>query len=680
MESDDDLDHLVTDDVSEVRKMVGIVKASNGEDAASIKSESDDQEGGESLGFSAADHPLSEADVKSEPESEDDGYGDAEKDALISSYLSTLKSSMGGPLSTDESSDEYDASIKSENDEYDASIKSENDDDDVSGKSGPVTESESEQPVNESMDDMDDTKNSVKLSATERKPLSKKQKPKKGKAMKGNKSAGLEEKKPKKEPKKEPNPEQSKKKKKKKKRATVQIDKPTSAHEKELMSLVFGDTKQLVSNLAASEKKSDASQVKDPPLRQPDGKSTSKRQAVWHDSDDDDLEDSANMKRNKFTYEELPEQLTNDRRRKQFEQIVGKPKWADLDRVQEPDSDDEMLQTVGHVVKGTPSQGIPKGMIELKKLKNLNRETKTEGEITSISFHPTSMVAIITGKHGLVSIVAVDGVRNEKLHTIWLPKMRIVCSRLSPDGNEVIFGSYRKFYHVYNLINGQSDTLKIPDQDTWLMKNFRISRCGKYLASAGEFGEVHLMSAKSKEVLKTIQLRYPCQSLAFTPDSRYLLCHSNDTEVSVYSLEQGRIVNVFLDDGCVNGSCIAICPNGQFVATGSRQGIVNVYSLDETLTQKHPVPLNVFNNLTTYIDSLSFNATSELLLIASSTVKNAVKLIHLKSGSVFRNFPLHMTHLGHVTMAEFSPSGGYLALGTKESTVLLFRVKHYPNY
>uniref|UniRef100_A0A182VSK3 U3 small nucleolar RNA-associated protein 18 homolog n=1 Tax=Anopheles minimus TaxID=112268 RepID=A0A182VSK3_9DIPT len=444
------------------------------------------------------------------------------------------------------------------------------------------------------------------------------------------------------------------------------------------MSLVFGGKAAFVSELDQQEKKGVKPTQPYEDARKTD-KSKSKRSAIWHDSDDDD-EDSANIKRNKFSRQEMPEQLTKERRRKQFEQIVGKPKWADLDRVQEPDSDDEILQKVGHVVKGTPSQGLPKGTIELKKLKNLNRETNAEGSISSICFHPTSMVAIITGKRGLVSIVAVDGVRNEKLHTIWLPKMRVVCSTLSPDGNEAIFGSFRKFYHVYNLISGQSDTLKIPHQETWMMKNFRVSRCGKYLASAGDCGEVHLMCAKSKDVLQTIQLRYTCYSLAFTPDSRYLLCHSNDMEVYVFSLEQKRIVNIFQDDGCVNGSCIAICPNGQYVATGSRQGVVNIYALEVTLTQKNPAPLKTITNLTTYIDSLSFNATSELLVIASSTIKNAVKLFHVKSGTVFRNFPLHMTNLGKVTVAEFSPSGGYLALGTKGSKVLLFRVKHYPNY
>lgn len=466
------------------------------------------------------------------------------------------------------------------------------------------------------------------------------------------------------------------------------IQKPKTAKERELMSIVFGGKSEFVSQLSeqATERKVKRKRKQPQPIAEApssDEEDTKpvERSAAWQDSDDENDDDvnDPQVKRNKYIREQG--QLTYERRRKKFEQIVGNPKWADLDRVQEPDSDDEILQTVGHVVKSQKSSGdLPKENIELKVLRRLNRETKNEGTIVSICFHPTSMVAMIAGKAGIVSIVAVDGVRNEKLHTIGLPKFNLGCAQLTPDGTEAIFGSFRKFYHVYNLISGQSVTQPIPYQENWTMRNFRISPSGQYLASIGLCGEVHLLSAKTKELLRTIQLRYKCTALAFTPDSRYLFCHTCDTEVYVYSLEKQCIVNVFHDDGCVNGSSIALCPNGQYVATGNEQGIANIYQLDATLQQKFPVPLKTIDNLTTSIGSLTFNATSELLAIASPVVKNAVRLVHVRSGTVFRNFPLQNAFMGCVTTVEFSPSGGYLAIGNRASFVSLFRVKHYQNY
>ncbi|XP_055598050.1 U3 small nucleolar RNA-associated protein 18 homolog [Uranotaenia lowii] len=440
-----------------------------------------------------------------------------------------------------------------------------------------------------------------------------------------------------------------------------EIDKPKSDRERNLMSRVFGGRTELVSSILKDENSSEEVRGE-----------AKKRSAAWHDSDDEQDEDFPGKKHKT----EL--RATVGRRRKNFEKIVGKPKWADLDREKDVDSDDEVLRTVGHVVKGTTTD-LPQGQIELKRLKNLNRETKNEGDITAVLFHPTSMVAIMTGMNGIASIVAVDGTKNEKLHTIGLKKFKIACCGMSSDGNEIILGSYRKFYHTYNLLSGQSYTLQIKDE-LWTMKNFEISKCGKYIAVTGGFGEIHLLDGRSKELIDTIQQNYACPSLCFTPDSKYLIAHSNDTMVSIYHLAKRRFVNVFTDDGCVNGSFIIVCPNNRFLATGNRQGIVNIYLLEKVLKEKYPTPERVISNLTTAIGSIAFNCTSELMAIASPDVPDAIKLIHLKSGTVYRNFPMMKSDLGRVTRVQFSPGSGYLAVGSREGFVSLFRVKHYQNY
>lgn len=460
------------------------------------------------------------------------------------------------------------------------------------------------------------------------------------------------------------------------KHAPVQLDVqtaiglPKSEKEKQLMAMVFGRKTAFVSNL-----EHEASEGAD---SEEDTHSMSKkkrknRSVAWHDSDDDNDRDFP-CKSQKTTL-----RATVNRRRKNFEKLVGQPKWADLDRQREIDSDDELLKTVGHVVNSKSSE-LPKGLIELKRLKNLNRDTKNEGEITAILFHPTSMVAAMTGINGLASIVAVDGTKNEKLHTIGLKKFKIACCRMTPDGNELVIGSFRKFYHVYNLISGRSDTLQLKGEGAWSMKNFEVSKCGKYLAATGGFGEIHLLDARSKELLTTIQQKHCCSSLCFTPDSKYLFAHSTDNEVSVYHIEKRKFINIFIDEGCVNGSFITICPNSRFVATGSRQGIVNIYHLEKLLKERFPIPVKTISNLTTSVGSIAFNISSELLAIASPELENAVKLVHLKSGTVFRNFPTMNAALGHVTRVQFSPGAGYLAMGNREGVVTLFRVKHYQNY
>ena len=57
--------------------------------------------------------------------------------------------------------------------------------------------------------------------------------------------------------------------------------------------------------------------------------------------------------------------------------------------------------------------------------------------------------------------------------------------------------------------------------------------------------------------------------------------------------------------------------------------------------------------------------------------KNALKLVHTASSTVFANWPTYNTPLGYVNALAFSPQGGYLALGTAKGTAPLYRLTHY---
>ena len=441
-----------------------------------------------------------------------------------------------------------------------------------------------------------------------------------------------------------------------------EIKEPNSEKEKDLMTKLFGNRKGILESLEGqSEKNKETVVVK------------RDRAPVWQDSDDEAGGDP------KISRSSESETITISRQRKKFEKIVGNPKWADLDKQKEDDSDDEILRTAGHVLK-SKSVHLTKEYIEIKKLKDLNRATRNEGIISSIIFHPSSTVAIVTGDFGICSILAVDGEKNEKLHTMGFKKYKKTMCQLSADGTELIFGGSKPYIHIYNMLSGKKDTCILKDGVMRNMRNFIISPDGNYLAVTGRFGEIFLLDAKTREYRRTIQQKHDCPSLAFTPDSRYLFCHSIDVEVSIYDMEEGRIVHVFMDDGCVNGSAIAISPNGQYLATGNKQGIVNLYILDKVMKDKFPFAEKSFTNLTTSISTLTFNPSSEILLMASTDVDNAVKMVHISSGTIFRNFPIQNSNFGQVKSVAFSPGGGYLALGNLKSKVSLLRLKHYQNY
>ena len=82
-------------------------------------------------------------------------------------------------------------------------------------------------------------------------------------------------------------------------------------------------------------------------------------------------------------------------------------------------------------------------------------------------------------------------------------------------------------------------------------------------------------------------------------------------------------------------------------------------------------------NLTTSIDNLRFNETGEILAVSSRREKDAMRLVHLPSATVFSNWPTSKTPLGYVWSFDFSPKSGYLAVGNDKGKCLMYRLSHY---
>ena len=200
------------------------------------------------------------------------------------------------------------------------------------------------------------------------------------------------------------------------------------------------------------------------------------------------------------------------------------------------------------------------------------------------------------------------------------------------------------------------------------------------MAIVGRFGEIHLMNTTTKELITTFKQEFNVSDLEFAPDSTKIFAHSKDTEVTIFDIRTQKALHKFIDEGCVNGKTISMSPNGLLLATGSRQGVVNIYKVENVVDKKYPKAEKAITNLTTEIQATAFNATSEILGICSNTLNDAIRLVHLPSANVFNNFPTQQARLGHHKCLAFSPSSGYLGLGNSRAQVPLFRLRHFSNY
>jgi U3 small nucleolar RNA-associated protein 18 len=82
-------------------------------------------------------------------------------------------------------------------------------------------------------------------------------------------------------------------------------------------------------------------------------------------------------------------------------------------------------------------------------------------------------------------------------------------------------------------------------------------------------------------------------------------------------------------------------------------------------------------NLTTSADALTFNGDGQMLAMSSRLKRDALRLVHLPSCTVFSNWPSSKTPLHYVWCTAFSPTGGYLAVGNARGKALLYRIHAY---
>lgn len=458
------------------------------------------------------------------------------------------------------------------------------------------------------------------------------------------------------------------------------------AEDEQLNEILFGGASSFLRSLEEAEQETSMDLNIDSGVGEEDSNDFEHkdRRPAWTDDEDDGIDVGTALNAQK---RKLPNGGVNDRKNKysnllknKFVTAYGTPKWASLSREKEnSDSDDEILQSCGFI-KEMASETLPRGILEYKKVKDLNHETYSEGPyINCIEFSTASSVALVAGNAGIATLYAVDGNRNNKLHSVAFKGYPIMCGQFSQNGQEAILGSKYAHAFCYDLMAAKSIRVPLPTGLTQF-KNFVVSPDFKLIAAAGLWGEVHLLSGASKERIALLKQDGIVTSLTFNPLSDLLYGHSDTGVVTVWDMKTRRVRHKWEDEGCIQGTKLAISSSNQFIASGSAQGVVNLYNVEDVLHKTMPKPRKSLLNLTTKITDLKFNATSEILAYASKDIENSVKLYHVGSESTFHNFPNFNTKFGHINVLNFSPSSGYLALGNQKSLISLYRLKHYKNY
>uniref|UniRef100_A0AAY4C4D5 U3 small nucleolar RNA-associated protein 18 homolog n=1 Tax=Denticeps clupeoides TaxID=299321 RepID=A0AAY4C4D5_9TELE len=373
----------------------------------------------------------------------------------------------------------------------------------------------------------------------------------------------------------------------------------------------------------------------------------------------------------------MPKQKLQQRLKEQFQKAMGgTPSWAETkdDDDDDEEEEDSLLQKTGNFV-GT-SESLPKGIIRMKKCLNANNDRPAEDRLSTVQFHPSAQVVMTAGLDHSISLFQVDGKTNPKIQSIHLEKFPVNKACFSTNGEQVVAtGLKNKLFYIYDMMEGK--IIPVPTVrglNEKRVKEFEVSPEGESLLFTGSAGYLHLMTMKTREVVRTMKVNGSVCGTAFSADGSKIFSSTEEGEVFIWDVRSSRCLNRFVDDGCIKGTSIAVSRDGQYLACGSQSGVVNVYSQASCLTSSQPKPLKAIMNLLTPATSLRFNPTSEILAIASRSDDEANRLVHLPSLTVFSNFPMFRRKTIYRTFSlDFSPNSGFYSVANNKGDALLFR-------
>lgn len=404
--------------------------------------------------------------------------------------------------------------------------------------------------------------------------------------------------------------------------------------------------------------------------------------AAWMDDDDDDgtqgTFDQPVWSRGigNMTYQRMH---TGDRKT-EFEKVVGEaPSWTKIpDEDEKIDRESELLTTNFNYC--TKSERLSKGILEFQRCTDANK-AQTSGRMSTCEFHKKAQIAITAGEDCRLDLFQIDGKVNPKIHSYFVEKFPIRCAHMLKSGSEIVMTSHFRYFYGYDLIRDKVCRYPfIKGVGNTGLKKFSVSPDGNYLVFVSRHGYLHLVSARNKELIKTVKVNGHVADVAFRKDGQQFLAAGEEGVVSIFDIRNKRCLHSFMDEGCSHGEALAVSPNNQYIACGSQSGIVNVYD-DTCMNSRNPSPVKAFKNLQYSTYGLKFNSTSEILAMCSAECDNAVKLVHVPSMSVFSNFPgLEHSRLRLVFSVDFSPNNGYLMLGNRAGNAMLFRLQHYKSY
>lgn len=393
---------------------------------------------------------------------------------------------------------------------------------------------------------------------------------------------------------------------------------------------------------------------------------------IWEDQDDKTIQIDLSLsdRTKKLGKEPLISGAEYNQRLREKYASIYQTSWTTTEA---QNSNLSKLFSTSKSILSDKSYSLQSTHLEIEQLPSANTNNYSKSVITTTEFQGNLL--LIAGKDKRLKIFEVPGETGENLKTsVCFKDLPITNARFCSE--KVYVSGERPYFYIYDLAKEVSQRVPCIGKYTGQpLGKMKISPDSRYAVILGNNGRMFQISTQSQKLVHEFKMNSPCKDLCFIDDN-IVACGGDEGDVYIWDLGMRDCVNRFSDEGTIKITCMDAKDN--FLAIGSNTGVVNVYDRkSEGFEGTNPKPIKAVMNLTTSVEGLCFNHNGEMLAMFSKWKKDAVKILHMQSLTVFANWPSFRDHVKYPMACDFNATSELLTVGNDEGAALLYRLNHY---